>query len=327
MGIGAAPAGGAAVEGLGGLLLFVGFLVLLGLQKSWRTTIGWLFREVADWIDIDIGIPHLGSIHPFSAAADALRAADHNVYAALGYSALKLENGAVWLFHEAWRTLRWTGHEIAALAEEMFHGFRDLAVVHIPEAVRLGIHGLDRRARALERSLGGLIHVTIPHLRHGIAALGARVGHLARALPHDIALQGARIGITAKQLRRLGARVKRLEKEIAAATTAVAFAYALRKFGLRWLRCPALGRIGRKIGCGGFSWLETFFAEAFEALIVTDLCRFAIGAQRLARLVVPQLGVLLLVQNAVCLGGGATMPSAHDSPQVTTRVTLPSAHD
>jgi hypothetical protein len=143
-------------------------------------------------------------------------------------------------------------------------------------------------------------------------------------LPHDIALAPARVGITAKQLRRLSRRLTRVE-ELTVGLGAVALVgAALGRLGLGWLRCPALGRVGRKIGCGGFSWLEGFFAEAFEALLVIDLCRFALAAQSLARFVVPQLGAVLLVENAVCLGGGASLPSAHDVTRVSTSITLPS---
>ncbi len=88
-----------------------------------------------------------------------------------------------------------------------------------------------------------------------------------------------------------------------------------------------MGRMARTIGCGGFAAAETFLSATFEAMLVLDLCRYALAAQRLARFIVPQLGALLLVQDAVCLGGGASLPSAHDSPRLTTRIALPSAHD
>lgn len=151
--------------------------------------------------------------------------------------------------------------------------------------------------------------------------------HTAAHTAGQVATLPVKVGVTAKQMRRMGARVHRLEKAIFGVAAVATLDLTLRRAGMHWLRCPSLNRLGRKIGCNGFANLEAFLSPAVEALIVLDLCRFALAAQGVARTIVPQLGPVLLVENAVCLGGGGSLPSAHDSPSVRTSITLPTAHD
>jgi hypothetical protein len=180
--------------------------------------------------------------------------------------------------------------------------------------------------------------INLAHLQHGIDRLAKQVGQLAHevdAVEHAQAHAGAKAKPGTQAIPRTKPRAVPRTKpatrhwsdiltKLGATALVVA---ALGRMGLGWLRCPSLLRMGKRIGCGGFGWLEGFFATAFEAMVVLDLCKFALAAQRLARLIVPQLAGTLLVQNAVCLGGGASYPSAHDSPKTLTTITLPSAHD
>lgn len=162
--------------------------------------------------------------------------------------------------------------------------------------------------------LGRYVHHHVPALEHGLADLRHRVGHTA-----------ARVGQTPSSIRRFGHRLTRLERMTVGLGAVALVAGAMRRMGLGWLRCAPLSRVGRKIGCGGFGVLEEFLSPAFEALLVADLCRFALLTQSVVREIVPELGVFLLVQNAVCLGGGASLPSAADKVSVHTKITLPSA--
>lgn len=182
-------------------------------------------------------------------------------------------------------------------------GAQDLSLL------RRGIDRLNTRLGQITRELHGI--------EHGQTHAGAKAKTGTQAIPRSVPRVVPRTRAPAHHWTDVFTRA-------AAATLVVA---ALARLGLSWLRCPALGRIGKRLGCGGFNWLEGFLATTFEAMVVLDLCQFALAAQRLARIIVPQLAGTLLVQNAVCLGGGASFPSAHDSPKTLTRVTLPSAHD
>lgn len=167
---------------------------------------------------------------------------------------------------------------------------------------------IGRRTSLLERRLAKLA-------AHGVGAI------------NDVRVLPARVGYTARQLRHALRRLSRLERITAGLGAVALVGTALGRMGLGWLRCPSLSRVGRRIGCGGFGIIEEFLAPAFEALVVLDLCRFALAAQRLAREFVPALGLVILTADAICLGGGASLPSAHDSKVVSTRIRLPSASD
>ncbi len=315
----------AGVEALAGLTLVAGCVIFLMLHRAWISTIGWLMHKIADWIDFTIHLPLGRSIRPFEDAAKSIRKASDNVGNAFAHLALRCENGAVWFFHQARTTIVWVGNEIASLAEDTWHGIDELVNHYIPSAVGFARHQLEHAFKGIEAGLTRLEHYathTFKGIEAGLVSLEHRLAHRILTSLHPLE---ALYGRTVKQIRRLLRSISGLEKATIGVGAAALVATALSRLGLRWLKCPALGRIGRKIGCGGFSWLEAFFADTFEALLVLDLCRFALAAQKLARFVVPQLGAVLLVENAVCLGGGASLPSAADETKASTKITLPSA--
>ncbi len=310
--------GGFAVASLGALIAFI---VAWGLAHGWGATFGYFFQKLGNWT-IHASVRGVGfAVTPFHKLVDV----DHYVRRQLDQFQAMSEHAMVYTFGKMIELSQWTAITVERLASDTWHGLthRVQTVTHtITERI---VHTVVKPITRTVTATAGISRATYNTLAHRVSALQAQVRHIAATLPHDIALAPARVGITAKQLRRLSRRLTRVE-ELTVGLGAVALVgAALGRLGLGWLRCPALGRIGKKIGCGGFSWLEGFFAEAFEALLVIDLCRFALAAQSLARFVVPQLGAVLLVENAVCLGGGASLPSAHDVTHVNTKITPPSA--
>lgn len=245
------------------------------------------------------------------------------------------------LARETWGGLDWwkrhtTRHVGAQTAQNVTPRVRTLEREY--KGIDARVDRVERREQAKRATGAAAGAQDESRLRRGIDRLTKRVGHVERELhgiEHAQAHAGAHAvpGATAiprtapRTVPRTRAPAHHWTDVLTKLSAAALVGYALARMGLNWLRCPALGRIGRKVGCGGFSWLEGFLATTFEALVVLDLCRFALAAQQLARLLVPQLAGTLLVQNAVCLGGGASYPSAHDSPKVSTRLVLPSAHD
>jgi hypothetical protein len=157
-------------------------------------------------------------------------------------------------------------------------------------------------------------------LEKALAAIAITVGGAVVAGP-------VKIGYTWKQLRAHLARLKRLEKLLTIPGAIALTTMALTHMGLGWLKCDSLRRLGKGIGCTGFAALEELLAPAVEAVTILELCNYALAAQRLARVVVPQMGVLLLTADALCLGGGASLPSARDAQIISTKISLPSAVD
>lgn len=289
----AAPAAGAGVEALAGLLLIVGFVVLLGMQQAWRATIGWLFHKLADLIDIDIGLPHLPSIHPFGFAAHALRAASDNVYAALGAAALALERSALWLFHQAARQIKWTGREIAGLASDTWHTLHGLVTVEIPHAARVATQPLRTRLHGIDQTLGRLdklAHEQLRRLRAGIDRIDRSV---TRTIPHAIDAVGARVGRVGSRVNTQARRISRVEKLLAASAFAALTATALKRLGLNWLRCSNVKRAGRQL-CGiDPQLLEGMLGEALLIASAISLVEFAEALQKPTELVADGLERLI----------------------------------
>jgi hypothetical protein len=300
---------------------------------------------------IRLAAVHILHYHPFHWLAEVVTNVDKWLKSAEEGG----ERGMTWSLH----TLMWSLSTSAKLTRDLAHATwsgleweRRHTTRHVsapvPQSIDPRIKTLEREYKGIEAELKQLERreqaqkavgatagtIDHAHLQRGIDRLAKRTGtleHEVAGLEHAQAHAGAKARPGAVPVPRVVPRSKpatRHWSDILTKLGAVGLVgYALARMGLSWLRCPSLLRMGKRIGCGGFGWLEGFFATAFEAMVVLDLCRFALAAQSLAKLLVPQLAGTLLVQNAVCLGGGASLPSAHDSPKTLTRVTLPSAHD
>jgi hypothetical protein len=312
----AAGAGAFAVASLGALIAFV---VAWGLAHGWAATFGYLFSRIANWT---IHVAHF-SVTPFH----ALGQVDTYVRRQLDQFQAMSEHAMVYTFGKAIELTQWTAYTIEKLAADTWHGIEHRTATATHTVTNTITHKVLKPVVQKITAASGITAAMYRTLTHRVSALAAHVAHIAATIPHDIALAPTRVGITSKALRRLARRTTALERATIGLGAVALVTAALGRMGLGWLRCPSLLRMGRRLGCVGFGWIEAFFATTFEALVVLDLCKFALAAQQLARLIVPHLAGTLLVQNAVCLGGGSRLPSAHDSPKTLTRVTLPSAHD
>lgn len=309
-------------EVLGAAMLYLAWIVTLGMLWAYRRSLKLVILKFADIIDISVLHQH-----PFGGVAKWLRAQAKNIDTLLAEAVTASERGAVVLFKLFLNTQLWIARETADLATDVWHAIRGVEHQTVTKLTKVVTHTVVKPITTTVTIVKGTSATIAKQITASVHALGARVAHLEHVVAHDAAIAAPRVGITSKQLRRLLRRTSALEKATVGLGAVALVAAAMRRMELGWLRCPSLLRMGRRLGCVGFGWIESFFATAFEALVVLDLCRFALAAQQLAKLLVPQLAGTLLVQNAVCLGGGASYPSAHDSPKVSTRLVLPSAHD
>jgi hypothetical protein len=318
-----APAIPAGLLALLGLVAFLGYLVATGTLKVYAVSLGALILRLADLLDFGFTIVHR-RVHPFGTVSHGLRLLDVEIRDALASLALEAEHGASWMFTQAGNIMAWTGREIGDLAETTAKALHLQRVTTIPAAIRAAsAHALDR-LRLLDRKIGHLgaqADAQWARLRHGIDRLD---GRLSRELARDYARVTSEVGVLARDLRGIGSRVRATEHKLGAKAFAGAVAVSLVAIFGPWIRCPSFRRVGKRIGCGGFAALEDLLAPLVAVFTVLELCQYALATQRLARLIVPQLGDVLLVQGAICLGGGASLPSAHDRPRLSTKITLPS---
>lgn len=318
---------------------------------AWVTCLGvlWLYRRSLKAVIlgfahlIDVGIPTgVHTIHPLRGVANWVRAQAENIDHYISEGAVKSEWASRKLLHAFAQIQIWLAHEIAGVARDAYNavvalGSRINDLEHAAAAkVSSGVVGLihkivntsvgfvrkefNRSFHSHSQRLGRLEHQVGARTRPGFESGAIAVprpatnvaGRLGR-IEHDVHAQAKTLG--------------RLKWLIALGGMTAFGRVFFKHFKLGWLRCNNVGRVGRSICLLPTALVTSLFADALEAMVILDLCRFAVAAQALARKVVPVLGVFLLVEDAVCLGGGATLPSAHDSPAITTKIALPSAHD
>lgn len=189
--------------------------------------------------------------------------------------------------------------------------------VNNPSVGKIGA-AIRAQVRSVAVELDGFRHWTIPRVKAAERAI-------ERDIPHDVASLRARDKAIARSLDRLWARVRGLDKVTAGAITGALVATMLGRLGAGWIRCRNWNRIGRA-GCRiPLGVIEGLLEGAIAALTVVELCRYAQLAQAVARQVAPALAPILLAQDAVCLGGGATYPSAYTDPAGSRTITEPSA--
>lgn len=321
--VGVAPEIPAGIIGALGLLALLGTFLALGMQKAWKETFGTFLRHLANWIDVKISIPHVHTFYPFSHAAHLIRGADQQVMNAFGWLALKGEAASAWCFTTAGHIFWWSVHETADLAGDVLTALQRTTVSTIPNAVRRAEAVTLNRLRGIDQTVGRIeahAHALERRLLNGIDRLAHRVTAEIGQAEHALT---ARVGITSRQIRRLARRTTRVERLLGASALTAAVAVALERLGLRWLRCPALGRAGRKIGCRGFGLLEDLLAVSFAPLLLTDACKLVHEIERLAIKAQPAIDAFVLGIEGFLCGGPSSLPSAIEPSDLERVAALP----
>lgn len=224
--------------------------------------------------------------------------------------------GASW--HATARLIDRMGHEIASHSS-ILHTLANLVIgLTVPGQQGRLIHALQKMLHGAQ-SLTHAATERISGVEQRVArGIGADVLPRIRALEREVSSEVVRERTRARTAERAADReITNLWKwarthTLAAGTLAFAGAVslALSRLGLGWLRCPSLGRLGKRIGCGGFAALDDLLFGAVTALAVTDLCEFSALAYTAAEEMTPLLIGLVDVENALIGCHGATAPPA-----------------
>jgi hypothetical protein len=239
-----------AVFGLVTLGAVLVFLVCLGLREGWDHTIGYAFHWLADQVrgvSIDL---YFWSVHPLDFLADGLDWIATEISHWLAVAALNAEHAATAMWHLTARVFWWSVHETKALAIDTWHALEHTVVVTVPNAAKWArreavavahrIVNIEAAARrAADRELGHLAHVAEADALHGI-----------RAAEHALDWSEAEVGVLGRDLKGLEAKVSQLARKLTpAAIVALIGATIFKDFGLGWLRCGNVGKLGRRF-CG-----------------------------------------------------------------------------
>jgi hypothetical protein len=300
--------------GLVDLGLLLALAVLIGLSWAYRYTLGAVIVATAGLIG-SIRLPgFLGGGRVLGFAADALTKVDHQIRYGLGVA---IENT-----QHAWNeavsytalAVHWIGKEIASLSHDAGQALHRAHVTSVTNVYR-------RANPALVRKVGALAGV--------VAALTTRVAHLAErearfakskaiAVEHAIAVPdiGAipralpGVGRLDREARRVRNEIKRLARYLTpAGIIGLVGVTTFNHFGLGWLRCKGVGRVGRSL-CGASGLIEALYAGTLAAFAVTDLCRFAYGIERVAESMRPLMLEWVDVETALLKCPAASYP--HD---------------
>ena len=317
------PAAPAVGEGAVALVAFALFLVAFGLLQAWRHTLGWVLRKFAAWAqDVSVGVSRV-QIHPLKPLADATDWIDQEVDNALSLAAENAQLAALKLFNQSAHLLYWIGDQVGGLAYDVAAAFQRTATATIPDAITRATHRLAQRLATAEHEVDHALNVSLPAVQHRISTLdrarksaealaareAATIAHdVTVTLPHEIAVADAWIGRTAKQARAHARRLANIEALLTVAGVAALVNVALSTLKLNWIKCPALGRIGRKHGCAPWHLLEDMLGGTFVALAATDVCRWAALTTGAAQQVRPALTAVVNVENALVGCHGATGP-------------------
>lgn len=265
----AAPEAGLAVAGL---LLVIAFVVALGLQNLHRATLG-AFLNWLGSLGIHIGIPHLPdvTVHPFGFA----KRINRNIERALDWAVVNSERGMVWVFSEMWTLLKNMSHTTAQVAHDAWQGIRGSAHTTRVTVTKVVRETIVRPVAHAGKVTAAITRGQFRSLTHRVDALAARVDHMAHATAGTIARPFPRIGQLERTLERQGARIKKLEKGIAAGVAAGFAVAVLAKAVIGWLRCPSLAKNLRNRHCIDSDLLDALLTGTLLIVGTISLVEFA----------------------------------------------------
>lgn len=301
------------------LISFVSFLILWGLRV---TCVDWTTALLRWFAKHTPSLPVIGKLDfgAFDALASGI---EDTVGASLSYAAAKFEQSTIFWYDGATGLVHYLADSLEWDLAQVEHGFRVLVDSYIPWAVRQGhaqvyrgIDELTKQAdhviRAAEQRLARGIDSTLAELRKAreealkAAGAGAAAGEAA-VIPLLRPFED-RIAETDHYIRvHVEGRLRAVEKEAAAAATALAIARAVAR-GWPMFRCSNARRWSQ-ILCGvPTRLLDTLLLDSIEALAVTDLCQIVSLMAGAAKAAVPELIAFVDVENALIGCHGATAP-------------------
>lgn len=274
------------------LALVLGFLVLLGLMQGYNYSLGPLLRGIETWLGNVTVNAWVFKTHPFKFLAKEVGKLDNVIRSAMGHQItaydLKLAKAV---------TASATSASTLSAAVE-FNSLKTLTALQtltgatIPKATAIarapaldalrGIDEVNSKAKAREKALASSFATGIDRVR-------ARGDTKVKAETKRAKAAEAKIRTHENILTKDIAKLK--SKFAAVALTGLVVA-ALTRFLGSWIKCPSLRRVGKRIGCGGFAFLEDLLALTFVPLIASDLCAITSAMTKAAQLYAPVLDYL-----------------------------------
>lgn len=301
-----------AAIGLVDLGVLLALAVLIGLRFSYTYSLGRVMLLSAALIG-SIRLPgFLGGGRVLGFAADAIVKADHAIMHALGVGIEAMQSAWNECISYTAQAFHWIGKEIASLSHDTAQAVEGLALGQVKPWVNRRLVTALAAVAALKARVLALEQSTVAHVTKAVHVVEHKTVVIARAVsvPDIGAIPRAIPGL--KWLEREAGYVRGEIKRVAKVLTPAGIiglvgATVFTRFGLGWLRCKGVGRVGRSL-CGASSMIEALYAGAITAFAVSDLCRFAYGIERAAETIRPLMLEFVDVENALFGCSSADFP-------------------
>jgi hypothetical protein len=268
--------------GIAGLAWAVAFVVAYGLHGAWVNTFGAIFNAIGG-VKISIGFGR--SIHPFRFIQDE----SNKLANTLKHAADASQHNMGYFFHAAGTLIGWQARELAGLAADTLHWAQWMQRVALPKAghiigkvtfpwptiykfIRKEIEAelpyIERLAHSIAHTIGNEIHG-----KHAKATSGAI------PYPPWVIRLPKRVGQLERDWSGIKARLRKLERAGGATGAVALFTAALAKFGLHWLRCKKVSKVGKDVCSIDESLLESLLGDAIAIASLISVVEFAKGLQ------------------------------------------------
>ncbi len=267
-----------------GLFALCTFVAFAGVNHGWNATFGWALRWVANELDkLELSIRWIGHIRPFGPLASGMRWLDHQVRNLTGGAALRSQHAATYMFNQAAAQFRYIGREIQKLSGTLFNVTHTVIHTTLPRVERRVI----ARTRTIVRGAEHRVTVNVSRVRHelraDVKALHRAVVRAQAAGAHALDWSEAQVGRLGRRVRATERDLSKLNRTLAGAAFAAIVWTALRRLGLKWLRCGNSKRAAKAV-CG-------MDASLFEDLLGGATALFGIiSIEEFARELQPVVG-------------------------------------
>lgn len=304
-----------AAPALGALAAFAAMCFLVFLYYAYGFSLGALLQMLANFFrSIGFSLGWFGHIS-LAFIGNGIDDVDHAIRTAIGHGIIATRGAGLYCWHYLAYAIRQVGDAIAELAEENDQALEWLVNHTLPSFIASRLLHPLATIEALGKTVAHTA-ATLPRvITHEIAHTKPAVVHEAVAASTAIALPGL------KQIEREQSDLAKWIRSHAKLLTvggivSLVGATIFKEFKLGWLRCRGVNKVGKAL-CGASGLIETLFADAIDALVVSDLCQVISAMSYAAKQFEPVLIGFVDLEDALIGCRGATKPELLNVPALS----------
>lgn len=289
-----------------GALALVAFLY--SLSYAYNYSIGAMLQAIVAGIK---NLPrlnyHFGSIN-FDFLAAPFEAVDNAIRHAIGAGIIACESVWNYFFGYVSHLVIATGEAIAGVAEDAERKFAQLVAHDIPTSFKYRLAWLKAQVVSLEHRIGSTADTASKTAVGTVTKIEKVTVTKAAAVAGTISLP--KIRAIDQAIDTLEGKTKSLYKKLTVAgIIGLIGATIFDQFGLSWLRCRGVGRVGRKL-CGLSAVIEALAIDALDVLLISNLCEMVTVMTKGADFAAPAISRIVGMTDHLISCQGASRPKA-----------------